>query len=301
MTELPLLARALLWVAKLLTPASDRSWIDAMRGDLDAAPDEGRALSWAFGCLIAAVRFRGAATTALTPRRRQAVFLVFLMLLLIGSYLFFFAIGGVRPHHAVGYLIELAPILVIVAAIVWLIRRGTPIVVDDRWVRRSLSFGAFGFILMALSLVMMFAGGRFGALATVLSSISLPDVCSLAVGTLATLTTAILLGVNFRSLPLRIPRVLPFERTWVFFWGADRGEMLARVDAGAPDTTFPRLWLVASSVTPPFLLVEGLQFLLTGGKATPYFCTLAAVLCVSNMLYVIAHVRFARSTARPRI
>jgi hypothetical protein len=52
MTEPPLLARALLRVAELLTPATDRLWVDAMRGDLDAAHAEGRALSWALGCLM---------------------------------------------------------------------------------------------------------------------------------------------------------------------------------------------------------------------------------------------------------
>jgi hypothetical protein len=293
MTEPPLLARALLWVATLLTPASDRSWIEAMRGDLDAAHAEGRALSWAFGCLIAAVRFRGAAMTALTPRRRQAIVLGILMLLFSGTYVFFFAISGTRPHTAFGYLIELAPLLCMVAPLAWFIGRGAPIVVDERWTRRMLFFSVPALVLIALSFVMTIAGGSLGTRVASLAVAPLLDVCSALAGTLATFATTILLCVNFRRLPLRIPRVLPFERTWVFFWGADRKEMLARVDSGAPDMTFPRLWLVISSVSPTFLLFEVVSFLLER-KAPPYFCTFVAALCVANMLYVIAHVRFAR-------
>jgi len=258
---LPLLARAFICLAKLLTPARDRFWVDAMRGDLDVAQTKGRAVAWALGCLIAAVRLRSAAMRE-RPAARSTV--------------------------------------------------DECIVAGDRLIRGALLLFAVAVPLVVGSLIfrilVMSAGGRlWPALVTSLSSAPLPGVCSAVLGTLATGTTAIILCTNLRHLPPRLPRFLPYERRLVIFWGADRATMLARIDAGAPEMTLPRVWLVALTASSGFVLFENaLQLLeVRSGpglgvgfeRLVTYGCIFGAVLCVANLLYVIAHVRFARSAA----
>jgi hypothetical protein len=306
MTEPPLLARALLWVAQLLTPASDRVWVEAMRGDLDVAHARGHALTWAFGCLIAAVRLRVAAVAVLTPRRRQIVVLGCMILLLAGTYAVCFAFGAVRPHGAIGCLIVGAPIVVIVAPLAWFLRHDVPAVITDRWVRRSLLVWIASAALFSVALIVMIANGRFWTtLIAVVSSASPVLVFSAVVGMLATLTTAIVLGSNFSRLPRRIPRMLPNERRFVFFWGATRDTMLALADAGAPEMTLPRGWLINSTLTCTVLLIEAGYLVLQAAsshglgagdqRASSLEVVGVAASCLANMLYVIAHVRFARS------
>lgn len=303
MTQPPLLARALLRVAELLTPATDRLWIDAMRGDLDAAHAEGRSLSWAFGCLIAAFRLRGTAFV-LAPRWRRALFLLFVTLLALSAYAFTYHVTtGAWPFHsALGFLVACVP-LVAIAAVGGL--RTDRIVVDDRLIRISLWLLAVsGALLVVGAIISMSADSSWAGLTAVLSTAPLLIVCSAILGTTATLTAAILLYINFRSLPPRIPRILPFERWLVRFWGVDRQQMLALADAGAPEMTFPRAWLIYSTAFSAFLLVQaGIQLLDASDVHTlgvgyerffAYLFAVASVGCTANTLYVLAHLRFAR-------
>ena len=187
-----------------------------------------------------------------------------LLAMLVGTSVALFVYHAVAGqwlfHSAVGYLIAIVPVVVIGAWGVW---RADSLVVNDRWFRRSMLGYVVAFGLLSAPILTMLASGHFwSSLMAVLSTASLLLVCSAILGTIATLTTAILLCVNFRSLPARIPRVLPLERSFVYFWGADREKMLALVDARAPEMTFPRSLLINSTVLTGFLLFQaGVQLL----------------------------------------
>jgi hypothetical protein len=149
-------------------PAADRLWVDAMRGDLDVAHAEGRALSWAFGALIAAGHFRAAAMAALTARRRRALSLLMVIVICASiGLLTYRAINGAWPFHsAAGYLLYFVPIIVLGALAFWGADRVT--VIDDRWVRRSLLALSIVFGLTALSVTLFVAGRALRGITEVL-------------------------------------------------------------------------------------------------------------------------------------
>ena len=208
-----------------------------MWDDLDEAHTDGRALSCAFGCLIAAVRLRGTAMFSRRVGEQRCSFCSRCSLAPARTCLVYYAVAGECPFHsAIGYTITLVPVVVIGTWGVGPPTASSSMPPDSTITatRRARSWSARRVDTHDA------CRSRFGQTpwqhCRPRRSCSF---CSAVIRALSTLTVASLLCMNFRRLSPRISRVLLFERRFVHFWGADRKRCSPR-RRRRTENTFPR-------------------------------------------------------------